>query len=308
MMRSFTFGIVLALSLSASTLAQLPIQEGPGKDVLRLLTPAEEARYLAAQEVQVSTPGTPTVRDGLLVTKIDEDAGQFIVPRFRVLASSSLGTTTLFAVRNSRTTSASVSVIYFSDTGAVLQSEMYNLSSREILTRNVRDVSGLVTGSDGFKTGFIIITGSTGSRLSVDVFQVDPGNNFATGSRGVDATGLYLCDLWDVRYLAGGIFSGGTTLNLLVNSPQGTGAGADPSVVFRVSSETGSTFGLVGLYTSRLSTTASVFDILAAANPGVPPFGALEVDFSTAMGGSVEAVYDADGRFSIGLKGTCLTP
>jgi len=299
---------VLVLSFAAAAQAQITPAGPQGEDVLRLLTPAETARYLAGTADKAVQGDVPGVLDGLLATKIDEDAGQFIVPRFRVDTTSSLGTTTLFAVRNTRTVSTMVSVVYFSNTGSVLHSETFNLSSRQILTRNVRDVGGLVTDADGYKTGFIIITGSTGALLSVDLFQVDPGNNFATGSRAVDVTGLYLCDLWDVRYLAGGIFSGGTTLNLVINSPQGTGAGADPSVVFRVTSEGGTTYGLVGLYTPRLSTTTSVFDILAAANPGVPPFGALEVDFGNALGGVVEAVYDADGRFSIGLKGSCVTP
>ena len=311
-MLGFTSGFPVRLStlllllVGAAAQAQVATAPRESEDVLRSLTPAEEARYLAAREARAT--GSPS-GDGVLAGKLDQDSRQSVVPRYRVDATSASGTTTLFAVRNTQSTATSVLIAYLSDLGTIQQTETFDLAPRQVLTRNVRDVAGLASGMDGFKTGFIIVTGPAESLLSVDTFQVDPGNDFATGSRAVDAIGTYLCDLWDIRYLAGGIFSGGTNLNLLINGPQGTGSGSDPSVVFLVTNESGMAApGLVGLFTPRVTTTVAASDVLAAVGAGAAPFGAFEVDFTNANGGLVEAVYDADGRFSIGLKGSCVTP
>lgn len=297
------------VALCCALLFSIPVS-ATAQDVLRPLTAEQEARYRASRGVD----GAPAARaavagvpDGVLTAELDEDSRQFIVPRFRV-ALSAAGTTTLYAVRNTRSTPVSVLVSYFDDFGMLQEDETFDLGGFEILTRNVRDVPGL-SSSGGFKTGFIIIAGPTGSFLSVDVFQVDPGNDFATGSRALDVVASYLCDLWDIRFLAGGIFSGGTSVNLLINSPQGNDSATDdPSAVFAISDEAGNPLGLIGLYTNRVSTTVPAEDILDAIGPGAPAFGAFEVDFADAEGGSLDAVFDADGRFSIGLKGTCLVP
>jgi hypothetical protein len=297
-------------ALCCALLFSIPVSAA-AQDVLRPLTAEQEARYRAsrggdgAPAARAAVAGVP---DGVLTAELDEDSRQFIVPRFRVDATSAAGTTTLFAVRNTRSTPVSVLVSYFDDFGMLQEEETFDLDGFEILTRNVRDVPGL-SSAGGFKTGFIIITGPTGSLLSADVFQVDPGNDFATGSRAVDVIATYLCDLWDIRFLAGGIFSGGTSVNLLINSPQGNDrATDDPSAVFAISDEAGNPLGLIGLYTNRVSTTVPAEDILDAIGPGAPAFGAFEVDFTDADGGSLDAVFDADGRFSIGLKGACLEP
>lgn len=292
---------VLLFSIPVSTAAQ---------DVLRPLSAEQKARYWASRGADgaVARGSLAGVPKGVLTAALDEDSRQFIVPRFRVDALSGAGTTTLFAVRNTRSTPVSVLVSYFDDFGNFQEDETFNLSGFEIFTRNVRDVPGL-SSLAGFKTGFVVITGPASSFLSVDVFQVDPGNDFATGSRAVDVIGTYLCDYWDIRFLAGGLFTGGTSVNLLINSPQGNNSATDdPSAIFAVSDEEGNPIDLIGVYTHRVSTTVPAQDILDAVGAGAPAFGAFEVDFTNASGGSLDAVFDADGRFSIGLKGACLVP
>jgi len=246
-------------------------------------------------------------RHRLAFKGLAEDTSQFILPIFRVNRVAAGGTTTLWAVRNADTSSTTISVTYLDEFLDIFATRSYALGPTEVRTVNLRDVPGLPpAASDGISRGTVIITGPAGADLSGDFFQVDPAGNFATGDRLVDVTEPYLCDLWDIRYLQGGIFTGGTVLTMLLNQVGAMGPGEDPQVVMEFRDETGAFVATI-----EVSTIVNVLElplsILTELIPTAPPFGSVEILFPPAtMGGFVAGIYSADGRFSIGMEGTCL--
>jgi hypothetical protein len=229
-------------------------------------------------------------------------AESLYVPSFLVDTTAPGGTTTLYAVRNISPAVVTVDVEYFTNVGTSLRLDTFVLDPGETITRNLRDVSGLAVGGDGFARGWIqaITSGDPGGDpvLVGDFFQVDVDDNFAVGER--MPRGEELCNEASVRFLDLGQ---PTKLSFLIANPRGSGAGDPPSVTFDVLNESGAVIGSGG--TIHSSANAFTFDSSAFT---AASFGSLRFDFSASGGGFVFAESSADDRFSVGVAGDCQTP
>ena len=164
---------------------------------------------------------------------------------------------------------------------------------------SARDVPGLATDPDGFATGFVKVT-TVGAPdrvpvLAGDFFQVDVGNDFATGETMV--RGGDLCANASIRTLD---FGSGTTLRFFLNQPRGADPNADPaSFTIEVRNEQGAPAGTIDVYSSLQSFELKTEDITDLT------FGSLFFDFSNSLGGTAYAEYSAEGRFSVGVSSQC---
>ncbi len=200
--------------------------------------PADGAREVGAP---VRTLAPLEVRGGEVNEKADEPAEVLFVPFFFVDTADPSGTTTLFAVRNVLGISVDIEIRYFSPVGDLLQEELKGLSAGETYTLNIRDIEGLSQPESDFAVGYVEVArvngprGGTGASLVGDFFQVNVGENFATGDRMISSAEL--CEQQEVRILD---FGSGTTLRFFLRDPQGTAPSDDPSVRVRVLAEDGS--------------------------------------------------------------------
>lgn len=236
---------------------------------------------------------------GVLESKIDEPASLLFVPFYEVDTDSASGTTTLFAVRNITAAPLDLDVRYRAPDGTVLRQDLVSLAARETLSRNVRDVAGLPADPDGFARGFVMVQvdAPPGTMVVGDYLQVDVGDDFATGDRMVSLADL--CDLAEVRFFD---FGAGTELRILVNVPRGTEPGDPPTFTVTPYGEDGATFPATDVFVDTFTVRLDAADFTGLA------FGTLVFNFSPASGGLVYAEYSADGRFSVGMNGACVTP
>lgn len=236
-----------------------------------------------------------------LAEKVDEPQQALVVPFFEVDASDPSGTTTLFAVRNVFSQPVDIEIRYQAPDGTALRQDLETLAGRATLTRNLRDVPGLPVDPDGFSRGFIIVlqTSRNGSPLLVgDYFQIDVGNAFATGQRMASLDDL--CLLTEARFADFGVPS---ELRLVIGTPQGSNPIFDPpSVEVTPILEDGTLLPKTRVFTDEFAIKVSSADFTAA------PFGTLVFDFFNSGGGLVYAEYSAQGQFSVGLNGACLSP
>lgn len=226
----------------------------------------------------------------------------FFLPIFEVDTESEL--TTLFAARNLEEVQEFVTASYFDRSGSFIKNESFLLDPREVITRNLQDVTGLPVEPDGVRRGFLFVTGGS---MTGDFFRVDSGSDFASGDRLVVASTPYLCNAWELRFLRGGAFSGGTDMVIVVDTPLGDDHLADPhSVEIDVYDEAGGFLATAFLWTDLMVNKVSASQVLAAiGEPGIN-FGVFEVFFTPLTeGGLVQSTYSAEGRYSIGMHATC---
>lgn len=263
----------------------------PAETVLRPSDPQAGALPIHQRAYESSSP----------TEKLNQPEEVLVVPFFEVDTTDPSGNTTLFAVRNVFSNSLDIAIRYQAPDGTELRQDFLTLAGFETLTRNVRDVAGLPVDPDGFARGFIVVLQNSlqGSGLLVgDYFQVDAGNDFATGQRMASLDEL--CDLTDVRFAD---FGAGTQLRLLINAPQGSNPVLDPpSVEVFPVLEDGTLLPKTEIYTTDFALALSASDFTGAA------FGTLLFDFQNSGGGLVFAEYSARGRFSVGLNGACIVP
>ncbi|HLE83957.1 MAG TPA: hypothetical protein VJG13_06435 [Thermoanaerobaculia bacterium] len=225
-----------------------------------------------------------------------------LVPFFLVDRTSPVGTTTLFAVRNLTGDTVSAEVEYLTVTGASQRTDPLTLDPFETVTVNLRDVGGLTASGDGFARGFVEVSTAGNPDLTPvlggDYFQVDVGDDFATGDQLVRR--IELCDRASLRFLEFPLPGSGTRLTVWIANPRGSG-GADPvSFTVRVLDESGNVVGgLIGVKTNR-----HALDFQATDFTGLN-FGTLRFDFSNSSGGTVYAEASAQGRFSVGVTSQC---
>lgn len=277
--------LVIALAIVAAATAQAQV----------VITPLDEVPDFAA-------PGP----DPKPAPKVDSPFSELVLPYFENDVNGSTFTSTLFAVRNpSISGSATATVSYFDLEGNLSATENLSLGPAAVFTRNLRDVPGLALDPDGFSRGFAVIQAD--NPLSGDTFHVDPVGNFATGDRLIGMSEL--CLSWDFRFLQGGPFDGGTTLEIFVDTPLGTDPSDPPTVAVVVYNEDGQAFGTVGLRMAQNSVSVPVGNILAALPGSIgPSFGSLWLVFSPASGGGhIQGFYTAEDRYSSGLKGSCIS-
>lgn len=224
------------------------------------------------------------------------------VPYFLVDKTDPAGTTTLFAVRNLTGAPISGDVEYFTTGGASQRVDDLDLGPHETVTVNIRDVPGLFVGMDGFARGYVTVTTAGNPDMTPvlggDYFQVDVGNNFATGDKLFRMIGL--CNHASIRALEFPLPGSGTQLTIWIANPRGTGGGDPPSFIVQAYDEAGNAIGgATPIKTTRhaLAFDASVFTGLA--------FSTLRFDFSNSAGGTVYAEASVEGRFSVGVSSQC---
>ena len=277
---------------------------------VRILDPVE----IAAREASAETPSVRSDEDLRHVTRaLDNSSSRLLLPYYRVDRTRSDGETTLLAIRNPSPSLVRVEVEFFGLASNLLAERAYDLDPREIRTLNLRDLPALQGGAGGIARGYVIVSqlprrGSPSVGVSGDYFRIDPGENFATGDRMIDMTETYLCDAWDFRYLEGGGFSGGTTLELLVAEAPGTGDSAPVAATISLYDEAGDLQAMAELKTSARVFEVDVTEILfPRRGRNQTGFGAAVIVFSEASGGGLVAGrYSADGRYSISIPGSCV--
>lgn len=226
-----------------------------------------------------------------------------LVPFFRVDTTDPAGTTTLFAVRNLTDAHVSAGIEYFTVQGVSQRIDDVMLGPHDTVTVNVRDIPGLATAMDGFSRGYVEISTAGNPDmtpvLAGDFFQVDVGNDFATGDRLVRQ--IQLCTDASVRVLKFPLPGSGTVLKVWLTSPRGNGGGDPPSFTVQAYDEDGNAVGApipVKTGNHALAYDAATFSAGLA-------FGTLHFDFSNSGGGMVYAESSVQGRFSVGVTAQC---
>lgn len=266
-----------------------------------------------------SPRGTPAsvTGGGLLAKYSNEAADTFIVPFFKVDRSNPQGETTLVAVRNAADSAHDVEIAYWVDRVFPSSPDLvqeFTLIPDEVATFNLRDLPEISggRGGDAVVRGWLMVRhlDGFGDGLSADWFRVNPAEDFATGDRMVDVDHSGTCTQWDFRYLIGGSFDGGTRLELFIDTPLGGNpATRPPSATLEFYSEPGTFLGARELFTNRQVEEIDVATELAEL-PGSPAsFGSMVITFEPGTnGGLVAGTYRAEGRYSVGLTGTCIVP
>lgn len=275
---------------------------------------AEEGLSFRATQVVPSPTGS-----AVAPKFTDEPADAFMLPMFKLDRSNAQGETTLIAVRNTTDQGHDLSIEYWvdgafspSDTPDLVQS--FSLNPHQVKTINLRDLPEITggAGGDAVIRGWLRVdhADGVGDVFSADWFRVNPAEDFASGGRMVDVDHSGLCTFWDLRYLIGSGFDGGTRLEVFVDTPLGGNTSTDdPSFTVVFIDEAGVPQGGVDVFSSRQVAELDVEELLAVL-PGTPAqLGAMEITFHTGTnGGLVTGTYRAEGRYSIGLNATCLVP
>ena len=227
-----------------------------------------------------------------------EPSIQLMLPFYRVDREAPFGETTLFALRNVESAPTLVAAQFFSVGSSLLAERSYQLEPREVVTVNLRDVPGL-------ERGYALLTSFGGSKLAGDFFQVNPGQNFATGGLLVETEPSFghLCRLWDIRFIEGGGFSGGTEFVVWVRNAPGFSSNDPVLVRMAYFDEAGEPAGMIHVRSSAHAFT------LDTDFPWDVDFGAVEILFTPESGGGlVSGVYSAEDRYSVSIDGTCRVP
>lgn len=247
-----------------------------------------------------SVAGSGMLIDDVTLCRVELCSEEIVVPSFLVDQNDPGGTTTLFAFRNLTVGPVVTEVDYLSVDGTRQRQELVTLAPFETRTVNIRDVGGLIRHPDGFSRGFVRVRTAGGPdgvpALAGDFFQVDVGNNFATGNGLLRRGGV--CRHASIRSLD---FGAGTRLAVYVAHPRGALEDVDPpSFTVQFLDEAGSPES-----TPRRVWTADHALELTASDFTANPFGTLVFDFTNAVGGAAYAEYSAAGRFSVGVASEC---
>lgn len=278
---------------------------------MRLITCSLFSLFLLSQlpaspaSAQGVGDGAPTSADAAadLEPRVARSTTRLLVPWYEVDRRSAGGKTTLIAVRNTQSNRLNdVTIDFHSVDGELLAQRDVELGPLETVTLNLRSIRDLEADSDGIARGYAIVDSFW--NVTGDSFQVTPGQNFATGERLADN----LCDEWDLRFLSGGGFGGGTDVKLYVRNPLGGDPQSDdPTVRVTAVTESGDVIGSRNLFLEDRAQALTADDILAPLGGAPSCCGSLIFDFAReADGGFVQGTYSAEDRYSVGLQGTCL--
>jgi len=164
-----------------------------------------------------------------------------------------------------------------------------------------------VNGSNFFAVDNVVL--SKDNQLVGDVINVVPGEDFARGEqmpyfRSGFSNDDDFCFAWDMRFVSGGAFSGGTSITYIANQ---VGGPSSPTITFRLYDESGAFLGTSEFFTSLYAGTIPVEDLLADIGSS-EPFGAIHAEFSEApiKGGYISWEASAESRYSIGLPAACV--
>lgn len=285
--------VLLLVASPAFVHAEVVVQnfDEPRVDIYRKQLEAE--RSLARQDSPVHKSNEPS-------------DGTWFIPLFKVDAKATgFGSSTFFSLRNEGEVVTNVLVEYFDRkfTPPRQHAQRYALIPKQVAAVNVRDaLADLDVGADGFARGLIRIIPRAEEPISVDVFQVDAENDFASGSPAFVAPDDF-CTFWQVRFLKFTGASGGSVLTVLVNGPRGPAANNPPTLVADVYNQQGAFIRSAEIRTDQW---AFEVDLLALAGGGAS-FGSVELILNAASlpGGVVSVTHGALGKFSVGLEGVC---
>jgi hypothetical protein len=214
--------------------------------------------------------------------------------------SGPLANATLFSLRNDNFdgTDAGVDIDYYDRFFDFVKGDSLSLSAIELLPVSVRAVGGLVAVPGAVNRGLVRI--ETDGNLATDYFQVDFGENFASGDRGLLEADL--CDFWRVRFLRFPGTTGGTVLSFVLNGPLGL-APAAPTIVGEVYDQSGAFINSFTVRTNLWVTEIEALDLVV----GETEFGTIliELDTEFSPGGLVLEKHSAFSKFSVGLAGSC---
>ena len=308
MRRSNSLVLALTLLIALSSMAVLPLG---AQEIVWVTAPEPipdipaylKAKALARGETLAEKAPESSVG---LIDRSSDPSNRIFLPSYQVDTTSASGETTLFAIKHTGINTHSVTIIYFDRFLTVLRSDMRSLTPHEVITINVRDIPQVTAAAevDGFARGFVRVEGSA-SFFTGDFFQVNPGQNFATGERMYEISDF--CQFWGIRFLNGGAFTGGTDYRFLVNTPQGGDPNVDdPTLISGVYNESGTLLATRFGYTDAFvveDTAANIVGNLANS-------GSLEIfiDDTGTTGGLVFGNFSATGRFSVGMNGVCIPP
>jgi len=243
----------------------------------------------------------PPPTGGLVATEAKSNtpaAGQWFVPHY---AADKLhdGDSTFFSIRNEGLVAASVAVEFFDVDFQLQTTQTYDLEPREVKSVAVRNVPNLTIGAGGYARGFLRMTSL--APILVDVFQLETRNAFAAG--GVAFVTEDFCTRWNARFLRFGT-SGGTTLSMMVNGPQGTRPFDPVTVAGDVYSESGDFVGSFSIRTDEWSFEVAIHDLV----PTGVDFGVVELVVNSVFlpSGIVEVQHQALGQFSVGYWAACM--
>lgn len=225
----------------------------------------------------------------------------WLVP-FVVDADNPSGTTTLLGIRmqDAESPDPAVEVDFLDSQLQLFHETVVELDEKEVQTFNLRDQPGLPAG--GVQRGLVRVRSVDGDLISVDYFVVTPSEDFATGGKAIEFF-TETCVLWSSRVLVGGPFTGGTRLQVLIDGPQGTNMGDDPTLAGNVFDEDGDFVNSFAIHTDQHVLELSAAQLIAPASL----FGVIEIGiFSTGLAGIVRTEIGAEGRYSVGMPAVCL--
>lgn len=237
--------------------------------------------------------------------KLEVPTTFYILPFIKIDPGTPDGDLTLVSVRNEHSDVNTVTIDFFAPDSlmAPVATLSNALLSKEVWSLNLlAEGIPLPLGTDGFRRGWARINAADGP-ISADYFQIDPGNDFAAGSRPVDLDADEFCSQASARFLIGGGFSGGTKLFFMLDSPLGGDINTDPPSVTGDAFLEDSTFvGSFDIYTDNYTLEVDAADLV---EPGTN-FGSFDIFFENAFaGGYVHVEYKANNRFSVSVKGVC---
>lgn len=238
--------------------------------------------------------------DDVSLCRVEVCSEELVLPFYRVAEDDPNGTTTLLAVHNLTSGPVTADVEYLTVDGASQRLDTLGLGAFETSTVNLRDVTELAGDPDGFARGFVRVVAPGGPdgvpALSGDFFQVDVGNNFATGDKLLRRG--QICQHSSIRFLD---FGAGTRLPVFLAQPRGADENVDPpSFTVQAFDEAGNPESA-----PQPVWAASHALELAASDFTDGSFGTLAFDFTNSDGGAAYAEYSAEGRFSVGLASQC---
>lgn len=241
--------------------------------------------------------------------KIDLAGDELLLPYYELDTNSADGVDTFFAVRNTTDVARTVFVTYYSQNQVGLPlSEMVNLGPKQVRSFNLRNVAGLQTNGLGFARGYIkifeegAISPYFSRNIQGDYFIVDAANNFASGDRMLNDTGFDgfndLCEKFEVRFFNGGGFDGGTQLTIYSSVLQDGN-----EFVYSVYPEAGG----AAVRTGGVTLTNRSASLPASFLAGTTDFGVIEIAFTNTVG-HVSGIFNALGKFSVGVNALCEGP
>lgn len=282
--------------------SQRPAQGRFTTSTLVFTTGADHPKLGRSLKILLTSPGVQANFDDVRLTAeaVGVCGEELVLPFYLADTASQTGTTTLFAVRNLTGDPVLADVEYHTVDGTSQKAETLELAAFETRTVNLRDLAGdLAIDPDGFARGFVrILAAGSSDRspvLAGDFFQVDVGDNFATGDRLLRRAEI--CNRASIRFLD---FGAGTRLTVFVAHPRGAGNADPASFTVQVYDEAGDPVGAL----QEVRTADHALELAASDFTGLA-FGTLGFDFTDGSGGVAYAEYSAEERFSVGVVSQC---